>query len=597
MAYSGQCGDHREGGTERPGSQFWDLASELRSSMEPEEEEEEERWDGEGPGGHNTSVSMSRVIVHMDLDCFYAQVEMIRKPELKDKPLGVQQKSIVVTCNYVARNLGVKKLMAVKAAKEICPHLVLVNGEDLTPYRETSYKVTELLEEFCPLVERLGFDENFVDVTEMVEKRLKQQKTSSDLVVAGHVYNNHAIDLHDRTHVALVLGSQIAEDIRRAVATTLGLTSCAGVASNKLLAKLVSGTFKPNQQTVLLPQSRQDLLRALRGVQKIPGIGYKTAKRLETLGIESVWQLQTFPATALEKELGLSLARRIQKLSYGDDDSPVTPSGPPQSFSDEDSFKKCSTEAEVKEKLLELLPNLLERVYKDGRRPHTLRLTIRQSSSSERWFHRESRQCPIPPHLLQRFGQGNANLLSPLVDVLMKLFHKMINVEVPFHLTLLSVTFSNLKELPSTKKGSIGFYLKEMPPKRDREVDDGDAVWLQSHWRTRATKARRHLEEKDVPEAQVLNGPVPFSPHPVDHLEDTPKAMVCGQPEPTEVVVFPPDVDPQTFSELPPDVQEDLMAQWKSQEAISKPLEKPKATNEKRSSAQVNTLLRYLKPR
>ncbi|NXK48620.1 POLI polymerase, partial [Chauna torquata] len=417
---------------------------------------------------HSKSVSArntaGRVIVHIDLDCFYAQVEMVRNPELRGKPLGVQQKYIVVTCNYEARKLGVKKLMSVKDAKEKCPQLILVNGEDLTPYREMSYKVTELLEEFCPLVERLGFDENFVDITEIVEKRLNQLQQSgcSRVCVSGHVYNNQDINLHDTTHIRLVIGSQIAEEFRQAMRARLGLTGCAGVASNKLLSKLVSGIFKPNQQTVLLPESCQDLIRNLDHIQKVPGIGYKTTKRLETLGVRSVCDLQAFPSAVLEKELGVSIAQRIQKLSYGEDDSPVTPSGPPQSFSDEDSFKKCSSEVEVKEKIEELLPSLLDRVYKDGRQPHTVRLTIRQFSSTDKWFNRESRQCPIPPHLIQKFGK-ESSVISPLVDILMKLFRKMININLPFHLTLLSVCFSNLKDVPSSKKGSIGFYLKQTP--------------------------------------------------------------------------------------------------------------------------------------
>lgn len=354
-----------------------------------------------------------RVIVHMDLDCFYAQVEMIRNPELRDKPLGVQQKNLVVTSNYEARKLGVQKLMFVKDAKEKCPQLVLVNGEDLTAYREMSYKVTELLGEFCPLVERLGLDENFVDVTEMVEERLKQlqQSACSRVCVSGHVYNNQAINLDDTRHVRLILGSQIAEELREAVYTRLGLTGCAGVAANKLLSKLVSGTFKPNQQTVLLPESRPDLIRSLDRIQKVPGIGSKTARRLEALGIRNVCDVRAFPSAALEAELGAALAQRIQKLSCGEDESPVTPWGPPQSFSDEDSFKKCSSEVEVKEKIEELLHNLLDRIHKDGRQPHTVRLTIRQFSSTDKWFNRESRQCPIPPHLIQKFGKGQLRIL------------------------------------------------------------------------------------------------------------------------------------------------------------------------------------------
>ncbi|KAJ7428321.1 DNA polymerase iota [Pitangus sulphuratus] len=100
-----------------------------------DEEEEEELEELRAPQG-------GRVIVHLDLDCFYAQVEMLRNPDLKNKPLGVQQKSLVVTCNYEARKFGIRKLMGVREAKEKCPQLVLVKGEDLTPYREMSNKVT-----------------------------------------------------------------------------------------------------------------------------------------------------------------------------------------------------------------------------------------------------------------------------------------------------------------------------------------------------------------------------------------------------------------------------------------------------------------------
>ncbi|KFQ57215.1 DNA polymerase iota, partial [Nestor notabilis] len=496
----------------------------------------------------------SRVIVHLDLDCFYAQVEMIRAPDLRDKPLGVQQKALVVTCNYEAREHGVKKLMALKEAKEKCPHLVLVNGEDLTPYREMSYKVTELLGQYCPLVERLGFDENFLDITEVVEERLKhlQQRGWAGVHVAGHVYKDQALNLHDTTHLRLVLGSQVAEDLREALNSKLGLTSCAGVASNKLLAKLVSGTFKPNQQTLLLPESSQELLRSLGHIQKVPGIGYKTTKRLETLGVKTVVDLQRFPSAVLEKELGVALAQRIQKLSYGEDEAPVTPSGPPQSFSDEDSFKKCSSEVEVQEKLEELLPSLLDRIHKDGRQPRTIRLTIRRFSSAERWFHRECRQCPIPPHLIPKFGKDTRSIISPLVTILMKLFRKMVNVKLPFHLTLLNICFSNLQELPTTKKGSIGFYLKSVvpPPAPEEQVrwgrwdgaegeglgGEGSAACGQSFRRSDGIPDTRKLSEGK--ENSGRKGGIPDFPAPS----------------------FPGAIDQEVFRELPEDIQQELLA-------------------------------------
>ncbi|XP_071585798.1 DNA polymerase iota isoform X2 [Heliangelus exortis] len=547
--------------------------------MEPfppptEEQEEKEEEEEEGgcfypqPGGGDAppaSWTRSRVILHLDLDCFYAQVEMIRNPALRNKPLGVQQKSIVVTCNYEARKLGVKKLMSVKDAKEKCPQLVLVNGEDLTPYREMSYKVTavdccrhehlpcayfllELLGEFCPLVERLGFDENFVDITEMAEKKLNQlqQRGCSQICVSGHVYNNQALSLDDPRHLRLAVGSQVAEELRGALWGRLGLTGCAGVASNKLLAKLVSGTFKPNQQTLLLPESCQELLHSLQHIQKVPGIGRKTAQGLELLGVRRVCDLQTFPLALLEKEFGASLAQRIQKLSYGEDDSPVTPSGPPQSFSDEDSFKKCSSEAEVQEKIEELLPKLLERIQKDGRQPQTLRLSIRRFSSPGKRPHRESRQCPVPPHLIHSFGKESSKVLSPWVALLMKLFRKMVAVELPFHLTLLSICFSNLRELPSSKGGSIASFLKQMAPppgsaKPGWEVEatsgvEGSASWIQDCAKIGTRKMRKLSEEKQ---------------------SNTEKAGIPDLP----FYLPPASIDQEVFKELPEDIQKEILSE------------------------------------
>ncbi|XP_047552386.1 DNA polymerase iota isoform X1 [Lutra lutra] len=509
----------------------------------------------EEPGGLTWLVpegsSSSRVIAHVDLDCFYAQVEMISNPELKGKPLGVQQKYLVVTCNYEARKLGVKKLMNVRDAKEKCPQLVLVNGEDLTRYREMSYKVTELLEEFSPVVERLGFDENFVDLTEMVEKRLQQLQSDelSALTVSGHVYNNQCINLHDIMHIRLLVGSQIAAEMREAMCNQLGLTGCAGVASNKLLAKLVSGVFKPNQQTVLLPQSSQVLIQSLSHVKEMPGIGYKTAKRLEALGISSVHDLQTFSPKILEKELGISVAQRIQKLSFGEDTSPVTPSGPPQSFSEEDSFKKCSSEVEAKNKIEELLASLLNRVCQDGRKPHTIRLTIRRYSS-ENHCSRESRQCPIPSHVIQKLGTGNCDVMTPMVDILMKLFRNMVNVKMPFHLTLLSVCLCNLKVLNTAKKGTIDYYLT---PSLSTTSQSGKRSFKMKDSHMEDFSKDKETNWNFLPSGRIEStrtGEAPLDPN-FSKEKDSDESPLCSLPE---------GIDQEVFKQLPVDIQEEILS-------------------------------------
>ncbi|XP_061623001.1 DNA polymerase iota isoform X2 [Phyllopteryx taeniolatus] len=159
-----------------------------------------------GSSPNKTPAPAHKVILHFDLDCFYAQVEMIRNPTLRDVPLGIQQKYIIVTCNYVARQQGVTKLMSVTNAREKCPQLVLVKGEDLTHYREMSYQVTDLLLSFCPLVERLGFDENFVDITEMIANRLP---CTPDFSFEGHVYSTSTSSDDDAPAVLLSLAMNL----------------------------------------------------------------------------------------------------------------------------------------------------------------------------------------------------------------------------------------------------------------------------------------------------------------------------------------------------------------------------------------------------
>ncbi|XP_033613389.1 DNA polymerase iota isoform X7 [Fukomys damarensis] len=431
----------------------------------------------------------SRVIVHVDLDCFYAQVEMISNPELKNKPLGVQQKSLVITCNYEARKLGVKKCMKVRDAKEKCPKLVLVNGEDLTRYREMSYKVTELLGEFTPLVERLGFDENFVDLTQIVEKRLQQLQSDdlSAVTMSGHVYNNQCI-------------------------------------------------------------------------------GYKTAKCLEALGIHTVHELQTFSSKILEEELGISLAQHIKKLSFGEDNSSVIPSGQPQSFSEEESFKKCSSEVEAKKKIEELLALLLHRVCQDGRKPHTVRLSIRRSSS--KYYNRESRQCPIPSHVIQKLGTGNCDVMTSLVNILMKLFRNMVNVKMPFHLTLLSVCFCNLKALNRAKKGPMDYYLtpsssttshsgKHSFKMKDTYVEDfSKDTEANCNFLTTGRTESRRSEISSLDSTNFLKE---------KHINESPHHSL------------PEDVDQEVFKQLPADIQEEILSgksreKFQMNENLSRPL-------------------------
>lgn len=212
-----------------------------------------------------------RTIIHIDVDCFYAQVEMLRHPELEGKPLGVQQKNLVVTSNYLAREYGIEKCMSVQEALRKCPGLALVNGEDLTNYRHYSAKILEILQQFTPLVERLGFDDNFMDVTSIVQKYMNSGNDSElnmsismeDESPVGEVFGPAEEECPCGCHARLIVASKIASEIRKRICKELRVTCSAGIAHNKLLAKLVGSLHKPNQQTLIFPCSGPMLLSTI----------------------------------------------------------------------------------------------------------------------------------------------------------------------------------------------------------------------------------------------------------------------------------------------------------------------------------------------
>ncbi|EKX53194.1 hypothetical protein GUITHDRAFT_51641, partial [Guillardia theta CCMP2712] len=189
-----------------------------------------------------------RVILHFDADCFYAQVEELRDPKLREVPLGITQKFLVVTCNYPARRAGVTKLMAIEDAKKKCPGLVLVSGEDLTPYRLTSRRIFSVLQRFGSAAERLGMDEVWVDVTaackKMMEENAERRWQGHE---GGYLRRGGRVCLRHSS----AAGQRDCTEGEGAVKEETGIRTSAGIAHNKLLAKLASGLHKPDDQTSL----------------------------------------------------------------------------------------------------------------------------------------------------------------------------------------------------------------------------------------------------------------------------------------------------------------------------------------------------------
>nr|CAI5848605.1 unnamed protein product [Callosobruchus analis] len=542
----------------------------------------------------------SNTIIHIDVDCFYAQVEMLRNPDLNFVPMGVSQKRFVVTCNYIARSAGIKKMMLITEAKEKCPELVLINGEDLHDYRQYSYKITELLLHSFNLVERLGLDENFIDATNEVNKRLQVCERNLDTV--GNVFGDIS-DLCDcGCTERLKMGAIIAQELRDKIKTELKLTTCAGIAHNKLLAKIAGSRHKPNQQTILFPNNAVELMLSLPSLTKIPGFGQKLYKDLETLGITNIEDLQNCDLTQLSNLLGPEKARVIYDLSFGIDRSSVKTSGKPQSIGIEDS-KHITAETEVTEKLQELLSRLLLLVAEDGRIPRTIRLTIRQTNKTSRLTVRESRQCNINPSLFncKDISQLPENNINKIMSVIMRLFGKLVDTQKPYHLSLLGLAFTKFLEKPNIRSTLSKFLYNNMEVQSITDIenkydtgknspkdsspstsyfDNSDSDIEQS---TKKFKMENIIARRRFQNSEDCESPCKLK------VADLRLNSIEKSPDENQNVPCPPNADEKVFRELPNDLQLEL---WKEYKKSRERIEGESIVRTKKTKA--NTILNYL---
>ena len=289
-------------------------------------------------------MTVARKIIHLDMDCFFAAVEMRDNPSLQHIPLAIggnrHERGVIATCNYPARAFGVRSAMSTHEALKRCPHLTLLRG-NMEKYKSVSRQIQAIFLRYTELVEPLSLDEAYLDVSDC----------------------------------SLFHGSAtlIAEDIRRAVFRETGLTVSAGVAPNKFLAKIASDENKPDGLFVLSPDKIADFLDTL-PLRRIPGVGQKTAEKLAKLGlthcrdIVSKGQEPTTDMLALlVKQFG-SLASVLIKRSQGIDERPVQQSRERKSIGVEQTLVHDLEQLEqAKAELLNLLPTLEQRLLQSGK--------------------------------------------------------------------------------------------------------------------------------------------------------------------------------------------------------------------------------------
>jgi DNA polymerase iota len=200
------------------------------------------------------------VIIHIDIDCFYAQVEMIRDPTLIDKPIGIRQNQTISTYNYVARSLGLKKMTHISEAKKIIPNIVIIQAH-MELYRETSRIIFEQVKKTCQgcILQITGIDEAYIDATKWA------QSTDKNILynIKSHCFPSQN-DNCDINSDMLIRGSILAERIRNDVRERCGgYTLSAGISFNKFLSKIACGLHKPNDQTIIFSDAVKQILNPL----------------------------------------------------------------------------------------------------------------------------------------------------------------------------------------------------------------------------------------------------------------------------------------------------------------------------------------------
>jgi len=347
-------------------------------------------------------------------------------------------------------------------------------------------------------------------------------------------------------HERLKVGSVIAAEVREAILHETGLTCCAGISHNKLLAKLVGGWKKPNMQTTLLPKDAESLLSGLQA-RNIPGIGHSMAKKLRTINVVSVTDLLSCPIQVLEREFGNLQASLMTNLCHGIDDSKVTPSGEFKSISDEDSFKKCSSLEDARKRLINLIEGLLPRVSSDVGIPETVRVTVRRHADNS--YKRESRQCRLPCNI--SFADKDQTR-DALLNACMHLFNKVVDVRKPFHLTLLGVSLSNFHKSPTTQSKNISNFFQKsfFKPKNSASFGNND--------KTETCESQESYMNPNDLFYPGVQEPLSCSELSTQGSQES-KLMAPGGSKP---VVCPKGIDPAVFAELPSDVQRELQAHW-----------------------------------
>ena len=285
-------------------------------------------------------------IIHLDMDAFYASVEVLDNPALQGKPVivgGSERRGVVCAASYEARKFGVHSAQPTAAAKRLCPHGIFLPVR-MERYQEMSDRIFGIFHRFTPLVEALSIDEAFLDVT--ASARLFGTST------------------------------EIAKKIKAAVRDETGLTVSAGVAASKFVAKIASDLRKPDGLTVVPRGKEREFLSPL-PVGKLWGVGKVTQAALHRMGVETIGDLSRIAVEVLARKFGKH-GVLLHELSLGIDDREVVPEQEAKSIGREDTYPEDLVAVEgIRKELLSLATRVAERMRRHGVKGRTATLKVK----------------------------------------------------------------------------------------------------------------------------------------------------------------------------------------------------------------------------